>query len=124
MNRREFVRRGSAGLFTLSPGLARLGGAGAAPWLLVPMDEAQADHLKAYGLAFRVLERGGRAEWFLNYRGGSFLLPSDAPTARDAALTGVTAEPLDDGALVGIRGQIQGGNMDAVPLEKPPKVAV
>ena len=52
------------------------------------MDDAQADHLKAYGLAFRVLERGGRAEWFLNYRGGSFLLPADGATARDAALAG------------------------------------
>ncbi len=66
----------------------------------------------------------GRAEWFLNYRGGSFLLPADAATARDAALAGVTTEPLDDATLVQIRGEIQGGNMDAVPLEKAPKVAV
>ncbi|MBA3346148.1 MAG: asparagine synthetase B [Gemmatimonadales bacterium] len=88
------------------------------------MDDAQADHLKAYGLTFRLLERGGRAEWFLNYRNGSFLLPADAATARDAALAGVTTEPLDDGRLVQIRGQLQEGNMDAVPLEKAPKVAV
>ena len=33
-------------------------------------------------------------------------------------------EPLEDGQLVQIRGELQGGNMDAVPLEKPPKVAV
>jgi hypothetical protein len=126
VNRREFVRTGAASLCVLHPALAGLPGSAAvaAPWILVPMDEAQADHLKAYGLAFRVLERGGRAEWFLNYRGGSFLLPADSPTARDAALTGVTTEPLDDGALVGIRGRIAGGNMDAVPLEKAPKVAV
>ena len=67
----------------------------------MPMDDAQADHLKAYGVAFRLLERGGRAEWFLNYRGGSFLLPGDAATARDAALAGVTTEPVDDGAVLG-----------------------
>jgi hypothetical protein len=92
--------------------------------LLAPMDDSQADHLKAYGVAFRVLERGGRAEWFLNYRGGSFLLPADSATTRDAALAGVTVEPLGDPALVQIRGELQGGNMDAVPLEKAPKVAV
>jgi len=124
VKRREFVARTCAGLATLSP-LSRLTlASAAAPWLLVPMDDAQADHLKAYGLTFRLLERGGRAEWFLNYRNGSFLLPADAATARDAALAGVTTEPLEDGRLVQIRGQLQEGNMDAVPLEKAPKVAV
>lgn len=88
------------------------------------MDDAQTDHLKAYGLTFRALKRGVRAEWFLNYRNGAFLLPSDAATARDAALAGVQVEPLEDEQLVAIRGQLQGGNMDAVPLEKSPKVAV
>jgi hypothetical protein len=125
MRRREFVRRGVVGLAAVAPGLPRLPLFGrAAPWLLVPMDDAQSDHLKAYGLAFRLLERGGRAEWFLNYRGGAFLLPADAATSRDAALAGVTAESLDDGRLAEIRGEIGGGNMDAVPLEKAPKVAV
>jgi len=126
VKRRDFVRAGSAGLLALHPGLARLGLArgAAVPWLLAPMDDGQGDHLKAYGLAFRVLERGGRVEWFLNYRGGSFLLPADPPTVRDAALTGITTEPLDDDALVRIRGELQGGNMDAVPLEKAPRVAV
>jgi hypothetical protein len=125
MKRREFVTRASVGLVALTPGLPRLPLRGrAAPWLLVPMDDAQSDHLKAYGLAFRLLERGGKAEWFLNYRGGAFLVPADGATSRDAALAGVTAEPLDDGRLVEMRGEIQNGNMDAVPLEKAPKVAV
>ena len=53
------------------------------------MDDAQSDHLKAYGLAFRMLERGGRAEWFLNYRGGSFLLPADAATTERVRLAGL-----------------------------------
>jgi hypothetical protein len=125
VKRRDFVRQGVIGLAALSPGFpgVRLPG-DAAPWLLVPMDDAQSDHLKAYGLAFRLLERGGRAEWFLNYRGGAFLLPADGATGRDAALAGVTAEPLDDDRLVQIRGEIGSGNMDAVPLEKAPKVAV
>jgi hypothetical protein len=124
MKRREFLTRAGSGLMALSPAIARIRVGGAAPWLLVPMDEAQADHLKAYGVAFRLLERGGRAEWFLNYRSGAFLLPGDAATTRDAALAGVTTEPLDDRAVVSIRGQLGEGNMDAVPLEKAPKVAV
>jgi hypothetical protein len=124
MKRREFLTRGCAGLMALSPAFARVRVDGGAPWLLIPMDEAQADHLKAYGVAFRLLERGGRAEWFLNYRSGAFLLPGDAATMRDAALAGVTTEPLDDRTVVSIRGQLGEGNMDAVPLEKAPKVAV
>jgi hypothetical protein len=125
MRRRAFVHRSLAGLVALAPGLPRLPVLGrAAPWLLIPMDDAQSDHLKAYGLAFRLLERGGRAEWFLNYRGGAFLLPADGATSRDAALAGVTSEPLDDGTLVEMRAEIGSGNMDAVPLEKAPKVAV
>ena len=125
MKRREFVLRACAGLAALTPGVPRLPVSGrAAPWLLVPMDDAQADHLKAYGLAFRLLERGGRAEWFLNYRGGAFLLPADGATSRDAALAGVTTEPMDDGRVTEVRGEIRNGNMDAVPLEKAPKVAV
>jgi hypothetical protein len=124
VKRREFLARGGAGLLALSPmrSLGRF--ASGASWLLVPMDDVQSDHLKAYGLTYRLLERGGRAEWLLNFRNGSFLCPADAATARDAALNGITTEPLDDGQVVQLRGQLQEGNMDAVPLEKAPKVAV
>jgi hypothetical protein len=128
MKRRDFLVTGATGLAAFSgwPSLARLVRVplNAAPWILVPMDDVQSDHLKAYGVAFRVLERGGRGEWFLNYRGGSFLLPSDQAVARDAALSGVKYEALDDGGLLQIRAEIAQGNMDAIPLEKVPKVAV
>jgi hypothetical protein len=127
MKRREFVTRTCAGLAALHPALAwspRWRGGSASPWLLVPMDEAQSDHLKAYGLAYRALKRGNRAEWLLNFRNGAFLLPGDAATVRDAALAGVMVEPIDEASLTETRGRLRGGNMDAVPLEKPPKVAV
>jgi len=88
------------------------------------MDDVQSDHLKAYGVTYRVLERGGRAEWLLNYRSGSFLLPNDDPTARDAAVAGVLTEPLAEDRLLSIRAEIQQANMDAIPLEKAPRVAV
>jgi len=128
MRRRDFLTAaaGGAGLL-LTPGsalsaLTRM--PGVAPWLLVPMDEVQADHLKAYGVAFRALERSRKVEWLLNYRSGSFLLPGDADTVRDCALAGVNTEPADDGQVARIRAEIQQSNMDAVPLEKAPKVAV
>jgi hypothetical protein len=119
VRRREFI---AAGALALTPAL-RLPGRRAS-WLLVPMDEAQADHLKAYGVAFRALERGERGEWFLNWRGGSFLIPATSSVSRDATLAGVTIEGIDDGQVAQIRGEIQGGNADAIPLEKAPKVAV
>ncbi|MCA9727629.1 MAG: asparagine synthetase B, partial [Candidatus Eisenbacteria bacterium] len=46
--------------------------------ILVPMDLEQSDHLRAYGVAYRALQRGESVEWLLNYRGGSFLL-EDVP---------------------------------------------
>ena len=45
----------------------------AADKLLIPMDQIQKDHLKAYGIAFWTLEKNINIEWLLNYRGGSFL---------------------------------------------------
>jgi len=95
-----------------------------AEWLLVPMDRRQTNHLKAYGVTFRTLERGGTAEWLLNYRGGSFLIPDGNATARDAALAGVSVERVGDADVAGIRGTIAAGNMDTIPLEKAPRVAV
>lgn len=92
--------------------------------LLVPMDDAQQNHLKAYGLTYTALKAGMKAEWFLNYRGGSFLLPDTPELRRRAGLDGITLEALDAGALGSIRGEIAGSNMDAVPLEKAPRVAV
>ena len=56
--------------------LLGLAGIAQASRLLIPMDEGQSNHLKAYGVAFWVLEQGLEVEWLLNYRGGSFLIPS------------------------------------------------
>jgi hypothetical protein len=92
--------------------------------LLVPMDDAQRNHLKAYGLAYRALEAGHKAEWLLNFRGGAFLLPDAADLRRAAALDGVSLEPMTDGAVAQARAEIAGGNMDAVVLERAPRIAI
>lgn len=95
-----------------------------APSLIVPMDDAQRQHLKAYGLTYRVIAAGQPCEWLLNYRGGAFLLPDLPSVRRDAALAGVVAEPADAAAVDAMRREIAQSNMDAVPLEKAPKIAV
>src|SRR5262249_6905334 len=61
--------------------------------LLVPMDDAQSDHLKAYGLTYNALREGLSGEWLLNYRGGAFLLPDTPELRKRAALAGITIEP-------------------------------
>ncbi len=124
MKRRDLVSAAVAGLAAVPGRRLTALVPRRATWLLVPMDDRQSDHLKAYGLTFRVLERGGRVEWLLNYRAGSFLLPADGATQRDGALAGVTVESIDDARVADVRAEIAQANMDAVPLEKAPKVAV
>jgi hypothetical protein len=92
--------------------------------LLVPMDDVQSNHLKAYGLMFGALKDGLKGEWLLNYRGGAFLLPDLPQLRKRAGLEGISVEPLDNAGLASIRATLAGGNMEAVPLEKAPKVAV
>jgi hypothetical protein len=88
------------------------------------MDGAQANHLRSYGLAYWTLQRGDQVEWLLNYRAGSFLLPDSDPVRREAALRGVTVEPLSRAGLVAIRAEIESSNMESVILEKAPRIAV
>jgi hypothetical protein len=92
--------------------------------LLVPMDNAQSNHLKAYGLTYWTLDRKLTAEWLLNYRAGSFLLPDRADIRREAALRGVSFEALSPAQLAQIRKLIEESNMESVILEKAPKIAV
>ena len=92
--------------------------------LLIPMDDAQQNHLKAYGLTFQALKVGMKAEWLLNYRGGAFLLPDTPELRRRAGLDGISAEQVDAGRVSAIRNEIANSNMDAVALEKAPRIAV
>ncbi len=92
--------------------------------LLVPMDDAQENHLKAYGLAYKVLAAEERADWLLNYRDGSFIIPDMPAVRRMAALMGVAVEPVGPVEIARIRAKIESSNMEMVPLERAPRVAV
>jgi hypothetical protein len=92
--------------------------------LLIPMDLQQVNHLKAYGVAYWVLEQGVNVEWLLNYRGGSFLIPATEASERLCRLRGVTYQAVSGGDVATIYTTIENNNMERVLLEKAPKVAV
>lgn len=97
-----------------------------ATWLLIPMDNKQKNHLKAYGIAYWALQRQVEIDWLLNYRGGSFLMPYSQTIDNECALRGVTASPVADVQAQAILGEIARPevNMDAVKLHKAPRIAV
>ena len=94
--------------------------------LLIPMDEQQAEHLKAYGIAYWSLQNGVPIEWLLNYRGGSFLCPNIPTLSKECTIRGVTFEIVADAQAQQIYAQIADPevNMERVKLEVAPKIAV
>ncbi len=94
--------------------------------ILINMDLNQTNHLKAYGITFNSLEKGGKAGWLLNYRGGSFLLDYSDEIAAVCRLKNVSFETLSASEAVEIYSFVQSEdqNMDVVHLEKAPKIAV
>jgi hypothetical protein len=96
----------------------------AAPSVLVPMDLSQTNHLKAYGLAFSVLQNGKAVHWLLNYRGGSFIMPATKDLILEARLRNVTFEDVGGAEIAAIYSEIEKENMELVILEKAPRIAV
>jgi hypothetical protein len=99
---------------------------GKAASILIPMDEAQKDHLKSYGITYWILQKDLEAEWLLNYRGGSFLLPYSADIEKECLIRGITFEKITDSKVVDIHAQIAQPevNMEMVKLQKAPRIAV
>jgi hypothetical protein len=92
--------------------------------LLIPMDKSQTDHLKAYGVMYKALDKGYKGEWLLNYRGGSFLLDYTDETVNLCLLAGVSYEQVTSGQVADIYREIDVENMERVELEKAPKIAI
>lgn len=95
--------------------------------ILVPMDETQKNHLKAYGIAYWILKANDtEVEWLLNYRGGTFMFPQSQKFENELIIRGVSYEVISEGQAAQIRTEVSSPdvNMDVVKLQKPPRVAV
>ena len=88
--------------------------------------EGQKNHLKAYGITYWVLNKQQNVKWLLNYRGGSFLIPFIDSVEKECLIRGVSYEVLSAEKVESILKEIESPskNMDAVILEKAPKIAV
>ncbi|WP_299891816.1 asparagine synthetase B [uncultured Lacinutrix sp.] len=98
-----------------------------ASYILIPMDaETQENHLKAYGITYWTLAQNIKVKWLLNYRGGSFLLPDNDKIKKECKIRGVSFEVLSNNKAESILQEISSPskNMEAVVLEKAPKIAV
>lgn len=93
---------------------------------LIPMDGTQKNHLKAYGIAYWVLQNNVTVDWLLNYRGGSFLIEYNPDIKSECDIRGVSYEIIADVKVSSILAEVASDdvNMDVVKLEKAPKMAV
>lgn len=95
-------------------------------YLLIPMDDEQKNHLKAYGLAYWALKGELEIHWLLNYRGGSFLIPNSKKVSNECVIRGINFQVISDAQSNSILSEISNPevNQDAVKLEKAPRIAV
>ncbi len=111
-------------LFSL--GFLLLAGNLRAAYILIPMDETQRNHLKAYGITYWVLDAGIEAYWLLNYRGGSFAFEANELFEKECKTRDVSYQVISNGEFIRIRTEISNpeANMETIKLEAAPKIAV
>ncbi len=97
-----------------------------ASYILIKMDESQANHLKAYGIAYWILTKEVEVDWLLNYLGGSFMVKYHQQFENECIIRGVSYEVISDASANSILQEIASpsSNMDVMKLEKYPKIAV
>ncbi len=95
--------------------------------ILIPMDESQKNHLKAYGIAYWLLEKQNtEVLWLLNYRGGSFSTEYSSSIETECKTRGVSFEVISESESNSIETTISNPsvNMNMVKLLTAPKIAV
>jgi hypothetical protein len=94
--------------------------------ILIPMDESQSNHLKAYGITYFMLQQGSEVDWLLNYRGGSFLAPYSSLLQNECTIRGISFELISSVKTNTLLQEITHpeANMNIVRLETAPKIAV
>ncbi|MCS7163306.1 MAG: asparagine synthetase B [Bacteroidia bacterium] len=97
-----------------------------AQYVLIPMDETQQQHLRAYGLVYSLLTKGVPVDWLLNYRGGSFAFIENGWASLELQRRQITYQVLSATEYGDILKHISRPevNMDVVRLEKAPRIAV
>jgi len=101
-------------------------GSAQASYMLLPMDGEQTNHLKAYGIAYWVLEKEVESWWLLNYRGGSFAFQHNSAFEKECKTRGVSYEVISASQFRAIREEIAHPevNQEAIKLEVAPQIAV
>lgn len=94
--------------------------------ILIPMDDSQSNHLKAYGIAYTTLKNNTEIDWLLNYRGGSFLINYSSNTQKECLVRGVSFEIISDADVQALKQQISNPdvNMEIMRLHKAARIAV
>jgi len=113
-------------LFTLVLSCLLSWGTVSASYILIPMDQEQSNHIKAYGVTYWVLENEVEAWWLLNYRGGSFVFQHNSAFEKECKTRGVSYEIISPTQFSVIRQKIADPevNQEAIKLEVAPKIAV
>ena len=95
-------------------------------YLLIPMDDTQKNHLKAYGIAYWVLQHDVEVSWLLNYRGGSYMFKYHPDFENECIIRGVSYQVIADVQSTAILQEIAQPeiNMDEIKLHKAPKIAI
>ena len=94
--------------------------------ILIPMDDSQTNHLKAYGLAYITLKNDTEIDWLLNYRGGSFLVEYTPKLENECLVRGISFEVISDADVQNLKREITNPdvNMEVMRLFKAAKIAV
>ena len=97
-----------------------------AGFLLIPMDNTQRNHLKAYGATYWAIDKNIESWWLLNYKGGAFLIKESDSMITECSIRGVSFENISDSEAESLINTIKSPsqNMDALELQKAPKIAV
>ena len=94
--------------------------------ILIHMDSSQKNHLKAYGIAYWVLQNKVEVDWLLNYKGGSFACPYAEKIETECKIRGVSYTVIADVQYNSILLSISDNesNTDIIKLYNAPKIAV
>ena len=97
-----------------------------ANFILIPMDDSQTNHLKAYGIAYITLKNDTEIDWLLNYRGGSFLVKYSLNLQKECLVRGVSHEIISDADVQTLTQEIANPdvNMEVMRLHKAARIAV